>query len=163
MAQAAASLEARLASVEARLAIGDLVARYALGADRRNDSAIMGPLFAVDGTWSSEGFAALEGRAAIAEGLAQIAAERVLWSIHFMIAPIIELAADGASGTCQWYLWELCTMQTDAGPQDQWLGGWYDGTVELTEDGWKFKTVILDLRVQGEIAPSLAFKKRAQA
>ncbi|MCC6829178.1 MAG: nuclear transport factor 2 family protein [Novosphingobium sp.] len=163
MGQAAAILEARLAAVEARLAIGDLVARYALGADRRNDPAIMGPLFAVDGTWSCEGFAALEGRAAIAEGLAAIAAERVLWSIHFMIAPLVDLAGDGKRGTCQWYLWELCTMQTDAGPQDQWLGGWYDGTVEFTEDGWKFKTVILDVRAQGEIAPPLSFKKRAQA
>ena len=63
-------------------------------------------------------------------------------------APLVDLAGDGKRGTCQWYLWELCTMQTDAGPQDQWLGGWYDGTVEFTEDGWKFKTVILDVRAQ---------------
>lgn len=155
------SLERRLAVLEARAAITDLVARYAQGADRRNDPAIMGPLFAADGSWSCEGFATLEGREAIAAGLAAIAADTVLWSIHFMVAPVITLADDARSGTCQWYLWELCTMEMDKGPQDQWLGGWYDGTVALTEEGWRFQTVVLDIRVQGEIAPPLFFRKAA--
>lgn len=155
------TIEQRLAALEARAAITDLVARYALGADRRNDPALMGPLFAADARWSSEGFADLEGREAIAAGLAQIAADKVLWSIHFMVAPVISLSADGRSGVCQWYLWELCTMQTDDGPQDQWLGGWYDATVADTEEGWRFQTVLLDIRTQGEIAPPLFLKKPA--
>lgn len=159
----AASLEQRLAVIEARAEITDLVARYALGADRLNDPAIMGPLFAEDATWSAEGFAALKGRAAIASGLAAIAAQKVLWSIHFMVAPLVTVAPDEAHGTCQWYLWELCTMQTDDGPRDQWLGGWYDSTVALTDEGWKFKDVTLDIRVQGQIAPDLAFKKGVTA
>ncbi|GAD50193.1 hypothetical protein NT2_07_01930 [Caenibius tardaugens NBRC 16725] len=155
------TVEQRLAALEARAAITDLVSRYALGADRRNDPALMGPLFAADGSWSSEGFAALEGREAIAAGLAAIAADKVLWSIHFMVAPVITLADTGMSGSCQWYLWELCTMQTDEGPQDQWLGGWYDATVSNTEDGWRFQTVVLDIRTQGNIAPPLFLKKSA--
>ncbi|GLS99413.1 hypothetical protein GCM10007897_07920 [Sphingobium jiangsuense] len=158
------SLEHRLAVLEARAAITDLVARYALGADRRNDPAIMGPLFAADASWSCDGFATLGGREAIAAGLAAIAADTVLWSIHFMVAPVITLADDARGGTCQWYLWELCTMRADGGQagggaQDQWLGGWYDGTVTLTEEGWRFQTVVLDIRAQGEIAPPLFFKK----
>ncbi|RJG55884.1 nuclear transport factor 2 family protein [Sphingobium terrigena] len=157
-----ATVEERLALLEARAEITDLVARYALGADRRNDPAIMGRLFAADASWSADGFGVLRGREAIAEGLAAIAAEKVLWSIHFMVAPVIAIATDGRSGTCQWYLWELCTMQAEAGPQDQWLGGWYDGTVTLTEDGWKLRSVVLHIRVQGEIAPALFFKKRAE-
>jgi len=157
------SLEQRLEALEARAAITDLVARYALGADRRNDPAIMGPLFAADATWSAEGFAALEGRDAIAAGLAAIAAEKILWSIHFMVAPIITLSNDRRSATCQWYLWELCTMQADHGPQDRWLGGWYDATVTRTEEVWRLQTVILDIRVQGDIAPALSFKKPAGA
>ncbi|MGE4410008.1 MAG: nuclear transport factor 2 family protein [Sphingobium sp.] len=156
------TLEQRLTAIEARAAITDLVARYALGADRLNDPAILGPLFATDATWSAEGFGALEGRETIAAGLAAIAREKVLWSIHFMVAPVITLSDDGRTGTCQWYLWELCTMQTDDGPKDQWLGGWYDGTVSLTEEGWRLQTVFLDIRVQGDIAPPLFFKKRAQ-
>lgn len=157
------SLEQRLEALEARAAITDLVARYALGADRRNDPAIMGPLFALDASWSAEGFATLKGRDAIAAGLAGIAQDRILWSIHFMVAPVITLSGDGCCGTCQWYLWELCTAQTDEGPKDQWLGGWYDGTVTRTEQEWRFQTVILDIRVQGDIAPALSFKKPAGA
>lgn len=159
----AMSLEQRLHALEARAAIGDLVARYALGADRRNDPAILGPLFAADASWSAEGFAALVGRDAIAAGLANIAAGRILWSIHFMVAPLVTLADDLHSGTCQWYLWELCTMHRDEGPEDQWLGGWYDATVKRTEQGWKFQTVILDIRAQGDIVPALSFKKPAGA
>lgn len=153
------SMERRLAELEARAAITELVSRYARGADHRNDHDMMGPLFAADATWSAEGFATLQGRDAIARGLAEIAADQVLWSIHFMVAPIIEMADDARTATCHWYLWELCTMQTESGPQDQWLGAWYESTVALTPEGWRFKTVILDIRVQGEIAPALSFKK----
>lgn len=157
------TMERRLAALEARAAITDLVARYAQGADRRNDPLLMGPLFAADASWSSEGFASLEGRDAIASGLAAIASDKVLWSIHFMVAPVIALADDASSGTCQWYLWELCTMRTEDGAQDQWLGGWYDSAVTNTEEGWRFQSVVLDIRTQGEIAPPLFLKKSAAA
>ncbi len=70
------TIEQRLHRIEARFAIGDLVARYAAGADRRNDPAMMAPLFAPDATWSSEGFATLAGRAAIARGRAALAGDR---------------------------------------------------------------------------------------
>lgn len=154
-------LEQRLERMEARAEISDLVARYAQGADRKNDAAIMGPLFAEDATWAAEGFPAFEGRSAIARGLAQIAADTVLWSIHFMVSPLIVLADDCRSGTCQWYLWELCTMQGPDGPSDQWLGGWYDSRVALKEDGWKFTMVQLDIRLQGDAAPPWVLKKAA--
>jgi hypothetical protein len=162
MAEASPSVEQRLARLEALADITNLVARYALGADRLNDPAIMGPLFTADGTWSAKGFAALEGREAVAKGLSALAADKVLWSIHYMIAPVILLADDSRTGTCQWYLWELCTMQQDDGPEDQWFGGWYDSQVTLTEEGWQFCKVILDVRVQGPISPALTFKKQVE-
>lgn len=149
--------------MEARAEIGDLVAHYAQGADRRNDPAIMGPLFSEHATWAAEGFSVLKGRAAIVAGLSGIAADQVLWSIHFMVSPLITLADDGRSGTCQWYLWELCTMQGADGPSDTWLGGWYDSLVGLEEDGWKFTKVLLDIRVRGDVTPPWAFKKAPQA
>lgn len=160
----AAAIGRRLQRIEARAEIGDLVSRYALGADRKNDPAIMAGLFARDATWAAEGFPAFEGRDAIAAGLAEIAARQVVWSIHFMGSPLVTLADDGRSGTCQWYLWELCTMQGQDGqgqdgPCDTWLGGWYDSLVALEEDGWKFTRVLLDIRVQGDAAPPWTLKK----
>jgi hypothetical protein len=159
----ALSIEQRLWRIEAQAAITDMVALYARGADRGNDPAILGPLFAPDATWAAEGFAALEGRDAIARGLAELAATRVRWSIHYMIAPLIKLSSEGRSATCHWYLWELCTMQTVEGLRDEWLGGWYDSKVKWTDDGWKFTTVRLDVRLQGEAAPSWTLKKAAEA
>lgn len=157
----ALSVEERLRRIEARNSITDLVARYAHGADRKNDPAIMGPLFADDGVWLAEGFATFTGRAAIEEGLSSIAASRVLWSIHYMVAPLVELADDCLSARCSWYLWELCTMETDNGPEDQWLGGWYDSILIWTGDEWKFSKVTLDIRLQGPATPGWTFKKPA--
>lgn len=156
------STEDRLARLEARAEISDLVARYAHGADRKNDPAILGPLFAEDATWSAEGFAALEGRAAIASGLAALAEGRVLWSIHYMISPLIEISADCASARCHWYLWELCTMSEATRPTDNWFGGWYDSELRRTEEGWRFARVVLDVRIQGEALPEWQFKKPVQ-
>lgn len=163
MDAAVTALERRLWRIEARHAIGDLVAAYARGADRGNDPAILGPLFARDARWRCDGFAALEGRAEIAAGLAEIARSRVRWSIHYMIAPQILLADDALSARCHWYLWELCTMQAGTAERDEWLGGWYDSEVKWTEDAWKFTTVELDVRLQGEVFPSWTLKKALEA
>lgn len=153
------SLETRLAALEARSEIGDLVAKYARGADRQNDPAILGPLFADDATWSAEGFAALEGREAIAAGLAEIATSRVLWSIHYMVAPLVEFGPDGNSAGCTWYLLELCTLQENGLAADSWFGGWYDSQLIKTAGGWRFSQVVLDVRLQAEAFPAWKLKK----
>lgn len=153
------SIEERLFRIEARHAITDLVARYAHGADRRNDPAMMQPLFHEDATWSAEGFATFHGVAAIGEGLARIAAAQVFWSIHYMIAPYVAFAADGRSATCRWYLWELSTMAAGTSEEDRWLGGWYDSLVKFGNEEWKFASVTLDLRVQGTAMPPWTIKK----
>lgn len=155
------SLESRLAALEARSEIGDLIAKYARGADRQNDPDILGPLFADDATWSAEGFAAFEGREAIAAGLAEIASSRVLWTIHYMVAPLIEFGPDEISATCTWYLWELCTLQENGVATDSWFGGWYDSQLIKTVAGWRFSRVVLDVRLEGEALPAWKFKKSA--
>lgn len=159
MMDGGASLESRVAALEARAEIGDLVARYALGADRQNDPLILGPLFADDATWSSEGFAALEGRDAITAELAEVAANRVLWSIHYMVSPLIEIGPDGTTATCTWYLWELCTLQKASTATDSWFGGWYDSSLVKTNAGWRFSRVVLDVRLEGEAHPAWKLKK----
>lgn len=152
-------IEARLSRIEARSSISDLVARYAHGADRKNDPAIMRALFHDDANWSAEGFSAFQGADAIAAGLSTIAQQQVLWSIHYMISPYIDLSPDGLSARCHWYLWELATMANDEGYQDQWLGGWYESIVTLKDEEWKFSSVKLDLRLQGMANPPWHVKK----
>lgn len=159
MADVDLTVEQRLSRLEAREAIADLIVHYARGGDRGNDPAIMGPLFADNGRWESEGFAVLEGRPAIERGLAAIAATRVRWSIHYMTTPLITLSEDVQTAACTWYLWELCTMQGPDGMRDEWLGGVYDSALTLTAEGWKFSRVRLDIHVQGEAIPPWSVKK----
>lgn len=143
--------EERLARVEAREAIRDQVARYALGADRRNDPEIMGPLFAPDASWEAAGFGLLRGRAAIAEGLADIGRRQMLWTTHFMVSPLVELDEDAAGARCRWYLWELAKMDDgDGQPRDRWIAGFYDSRLAPFGDAWLFTSVVLDLRLMAD-------------
>lgn len=157
------SVEERLRRVEAKLAIQELIARYAHGADRKNDPAIMGPLFAENGCWSAVGFAALEGREAVAAGLADLARTHVLWSIHYMVSPHIVLGDDLLTARCHWYLWELSTMQTPNGPEDHWFGGCYESELVCVNGEWLFSKVLLDVRVEGQAIPPWAHKKGFEA
>lgn len=145
---ARASLEERLARVEAHEAIRQVIARYAIGADRKNDPDILGPLFSDLAVWEAEGIARFEGRRAIADGLAGLARDFVTWSIHYMVSPLIRVAEDAGAAHCRWYLWELCTLrQADGEPADSWYGGWYDSRLSRIEDRWLFDWVKLSPRI----------------
>lgn len=142
-------LARRVARLESLEAIRDLIASYARGADRNNDPAILAPLFAPDATWGARGFGPFEGREAIAEGLAATGRSGILWSLHYMISPLIELAADGLSATGSWYLWELATVpgkHADA-PDSVWVGGTYQADFRQLDRRWHFQNVWLDIRL----------------
>lgn len=143
-----AALELRLRRIEASEAIRKLIATYAVGADRKNDPAILGPLFSEDAEWILDGVAHLVGREAIAEGLSQIAETLVTWSLHYMVSPLIDLADDAMSAGCRWYLWELATMKQDDGTEaDSWYGGWYDSRLSVHDGVWLFDSVRLEPRL----------------
>ncbi|WP_225010423.1 MULTISPECIES: nuclear transport factor 2 family protein [Novosphingobium] len=143
-----ADIERRLRRIEACEEIRRLVATYAVGADRKNDPEVLGPLFASDAQWVLDGVAHLIGREAIAAGLSELARSFVTWSMHYMVSPLIEVAADGLHATCRWYLWELATMkQADGSLADTWYGGWYDSALSLHEGAWLFDHVRLVPRI----------------
>jgi hypothetical protein len=154
-------IEARLEALEAHIAIGQLTARYALGADRNNDPAILAPLFAPDATWEAPGMVdRLHGREQIATTLATLGRTFILWSLHFMLPPIVDVRPDRKTAQCRWYLWELCTMKGEDGiARDTWLGGWYDAQVERSDEGWLFRSVVLDLRLVSPAAAAWTGKK----
>lgn len=143
------ALDLRLRRIEAAEAIRALIARYAVGADRKNDAAIMGPLFGPDARWWLEGVADFTGREAIAEGLSGLGRSYVTWSLHYMVSPLIEVAEDALSATCRWYLWELATMkQADGREADTWYGGWYDSRLSVHDGVWLFDEVRLIPRLE---------------
>lgn len=156
-----ASLDLRLRRVEACEAIRKLIAAYAVGADRKNDPAILGPLFSEQAEWQLDGVAHLVGRDAIADGLSQIARTYVTWSLHYMVSPLIDLADDALSATCRWYLWELATMKQDDGTEaDNWYGGWYDSRLSVHDGVWLFDHVRLDPRIDSPNATPWTGKVR---
>jgi SnoaL-like domain len=144
------ALATRVDFLEAQAAIQKLIGLYAHGADRKNDPAILGPLFTADATWEAPGIAEIiRGRETIAEALANLGQTFVLWSLHYMVSPVIDVAEDRQSATCRWYLWELCTMTGDDGiARDTWFGGWYDAWARREADGWRFSRVELHAKLQ---------------
>ncbi len=141
-------IELRLRRIEACEAIRKLIATYAVGADRQNDPAILGPLFSADAEWLLDGVAHFVGRDAIAAGLSELGQAFVTWSLHYMVSPLIELGPDATTATCRWYLWELATMrQGDGSLADTWYGGWYDSTLRLHDGQWLLDRVRLDPRI----------------
>lgn len=140
------ALEQRLARLEASDAIRNLIGLYAVGADRRNDPAIFGMLYAEEAVWESAGFGRFEGRTRITQELARLGREQVLWSLHVMANPLIDIALDGAHAEARWVLWELASIGNGEGQgNDHWLGGQYHCDVVRTAEGWRFSHVRLHL------------------
>ncbi|MDM8354781.1 nuclear transport factor 2 family protein [Pandoraea communis] len=145
------TLSRRIARLEAALAVTQLVGHYARGADRRNDPEIMAPLFSRDATWEARGFGSYQGRDVIAKELARIGAEQIVWTLHYMVAPLVEINDDLCTGTCRWYLWELAQVRQgdarNAPPAAHWIGGWYESQVVFEDGQWRFAHVLLDLQL----------------
>src|SRR6476660_5925044 len=90
------AVEARIARLEAVEAIQVLKARYADVCDTGYDPVRMRPFFTNDAVWEFFG------------GISNT----ITWALHYMVAPIIEIADDGRTATGSWYLLEPCTIAT---------------------------------------------------
>jgi hypothetical protein len=142
--EAAPDLAARLTRLEDIEAIRTLVARYALGADRNNDPAILGPLFAKDAEWVCEGFGHYRGRDEIAAELAGSAARPsagrcTTWSRRWSSRPRrpprpLPLVPVGAGAGRR-------------GGRGHWIGGWYESRLKKGRKGWRFTHVRLHLKL----------------
>lgn len=142
------TLEQRLARLEANDAIRNLIGLYAVGADRRNDPTIFETLYAEEAVWESAGFGRFEGRTQITQQLARVAREKVLWSLHVMANPHIEVAPDGAHAEASWVLWEPASLGDGQGKaSDHWLGGQYHCDLVHTAEGWRFSHVRLHVNL----------------
>ena len=137
-------MERKVAWLVALEGIRSTIARYARAGDDRNDPAQMKLLLAQDAVWEAEGFGRFEGREVIAEALAKVAQERILWSLHFPVAPIVDLSDDLDRAHAYWWLWELMTHKGDDGvPRNCWFAATYDCDFVRKPDGWKIHHLVL--------------------
>lgn len=141
-----AGLEERIARIEAIEAIRQLIGLYALAGDRKNDRVMFSGMFTDDAMWSCEGFGRFEGKPAILEALSDIAASRILWSLHFPASPLITIDDGLESASVFWWLWELSTMRDETGDQSSFMGGTYEAACVRVGNRWMFRKVVLSLQ-----------------
>jgi hypothetical protein len=140
------NLEQRLNYLETCEAIRGMVSRYATAADQRNNPHILGPLFHEDAVWGANGFGEYHGRENILKALSEIAEAQVLWSLHIMAMPDIEMH-DEQTANVRWMLWEVCHLaEQGLVASTRCLGGFYQAEIQRDVQGqWKFKRVALNL------------------
>lgn len=140
------TLEQRIARIEATESVRRLIGLYALAGDRKNDRTMFSEIFTEDAVWSCEGFGRFEGKAAILDALSDIAASRILWSLHFPASPLITVDDAFGSATAFWWLWELATTRDASGDHSSFMGGTYEAECVRRDDAWMFRKVVLSLQ-----------------
>lgn len=139
----------RLQRLESAEAIRDLISTYALGADAGNDIAVLRPLYTDNAVRESPGFGRFEGGDAIADMQQRMAAERLAWTLHYMVSPKINVADNLTEAEASWYLWQLATLVDGTGDSGtpHWIGGLYNAHVRCLAGTWKFAYINLDVRM----------------
>lgn len=94
------SLKRKVAWLVALEQIRRVIALYARAGDDNNNPTAMATLLAENARWSCAGFGEFNGRDAITRELAQLGRERILWSLHYPVSPIIDFAEDFDHGAC---------------------------------------------------------------
>ncbi len=119
------TLEQRIRRLEDIEAVKQIVARYAMGGDTRNDPAIMGGCFTRNAVGVYQGFGVVRGRDAITKFIHDAAREKIFWTIHYMTTPVINFNPDGNTGTVFFYLWELGRTResSDKPTESTWIAG----------------------------------------
>jgi len=115
---------------------------------------MMRPLFSQSAGWHCDALGAhYVGLDAVTQGLAQVRERAVLWTMHFNVAPLIEVADEGTRGAASWYLWELArtSLGGSSERQNTWIAGSYQADVLLEDDSWRFGRMELSLRL---VAPA---------
>ena len=153
-----ADATARLERLEAIEAIRDLKARYADVCDTGYDPVRMRPFFTDDAVWDGgPRFGRYEGIEAVGGFFAGVSSQNT-WALHYMVAPIIDVAPDGRTATGSWYLLEPCTIATDEGPRAMVITGRYADRYRREPDGWKFSEVVLDCQTISPLDEGWAVK-----
>jgi hypothetical protein len=137
----------RLARLEDLDAIRALKMRYARYCDAGYDAPGIASLFVPHGVWDGGPlFGRAEGVDAIRAHF-EAAPQRIPWSLHYILAPIIEVAEDGRSATGSWYLWQPCVRRSSKGEDRQaWLAGTYADRYAKVDGRWLFEYVTVEAR-----------------
>ena len=155
------AIEERLARLEDVEAIKNLKARYAYHCDHGYDADGMASLFVEDSIWTSNAFGTYRGRAAIHEFQSKISSE-ILWALHFMICPVVNISDDGQTASGSWYLIEFATMTrpaADDGKDAVVMTAVYNDTFVRERGEWRFKSVSVEFHQVSDLDKGWVLQK----
>jgi SnoaL-like domain len=127
-------LAKRIQVLEDIEAIKKLKARYCSVCDNDHNPDEIVTLFAPDGIWEGAGVGVNKGHAAI-RALFQGFQQRISFSQHNVMNPIIEVDGDRAKGT--WYFLGPFTFRK--GNRAMWLAARYEEDYVRIDGEWKFQ------------------------
>ena len=136
-------LEQRIARIEDVEAIKRLKAKYAEYCDNGYNAEGMASLFTEDGVWDGNVFGTHQGREAIRKHIESFHPV-ILWALHFMVCPVIDVAPDGQTARGKWYLFEPATFAglDDPNAKDAVIiTARYDDEFVKQDGRWWFKKV----------------------
>ncbi|MEX6632300.1 nuclear transport factor 2 family protein [Hyphococcus lacteus] len=134
------TLENRLRRLEALRSIDDLIVDLGRAFDAGPSATELLPLFTDDAVFIIDQYGELKGAQSIADGVAGNAETGFSWTLHYLASPKVELDADSAAGTVEFYLWEIATSASD---KAYWIGGRYIAEIKSDNDKWKFSRLEL--------------------
>lgn len=129
------SIEARLDRLEAHQAIERLIADLGHAFDSGPDAGALRRLFCADALFRIDRYGELTGADAIADGVAGNADSGFRWTLHYLVSPRIDLAADSRSATVEFMLWEPATA---ASGRCYWIAGSYAAAAAIEDGAWRF-------------------------
>lgn len=155
------SVEARLARLEDIEAIKNLKARYAYYCDHGYDADGMASLFVEDSLWTSNEFGTYHGRQEIHAFQSRISSE-ILWALHFMICPVVNISDDGETASGSFYLIEFATMTRASDPKTTdavVMSAIYNDAFVRENGEWRFKTVSVEFHQVSDLEKGWVLQK----
>ena len=144
----AGALEQRIIRLEDAEAIRQLKLTYARLCDNGYDADGIVELFDPEGdvSWEGGSFGTYRGHEEIRTFFRNVSSE-ILWAVHLMLNPMVEISQDGSTARGSWYLLELATMTAGEGgapPDAVIMTGVYDDRVVKRDGSWRFQRIKID-------------------
>lgn len=140
------SLEERIARLEAKNEIQDLVTAFARAADANCDPAMIEPLFTNDAVFDVGSFGRMDGGAQkIAATMRANNSRGFHWTLHYLLPATTKLAPDAQSAHVFAYYWGVAKSHPDNGERSFWVGGSYTAEAVNDDGTWRFRRLNLHL------------------
>lgn len=135
------SVEERIGRLEDIEAIRNLKHLYAHYCDKGYDADQFITLFVEDASWESNAFGVHRGLDEI-HGFIDGIGKEILWALHYMVNPVIDVTPGGETATGTWVLLEPATMTADGDERDAVIiTAKYEDEFVKVGDEWRFKRV----------------------